>query len=167
MLNNWDKWGDKAIRKDNLQIGSYYGGICRNARIARWDGQKFIHWREKFGKTFLEDIEYWDINGHFDGFIPLFKIGLELPAPIDIEKYNKPKEPIKFILNGTLAFLEFGDVSITYERICQLANLNPDYNPSITVAYANNELPDRCVKHNEYVTLTKGCVINACYTGNS
>jgi hypothetical protein len=167
MLNNWDKWGDKAIRKDNLHIGSYYGGICRNARIARWDGQKFIYWREKFGKTFLEDIEYWDIDGHFDGFIPLFEIGLKLPAPIDIEEYNKSKEPIKFILNGTLTFLEFDGVSITYERICQLANLNPGNNPSITVAYANNEFPDRCVKHNEYVTLTKGCVINAYYTGNS
>lgn len=88
MKNNWDKYGDRAIKKEYLQTNYYYAGICRQANIARWDGEKFIHWRTKFASTFLEDIEYWDLDGQFDGFIPLFEIGLELPKEIDIDKYN-------------------------------------------------------------------------------
>lgn len=164
MLNNWDRWGDKAIRRENLQISCYYAGVCRNARIARWDGQKFIHWRTKFDKTFLEDIEYWDIDGQFDGFIPIFEIGYELPAPIDILKYNN-RFHVDCIINGKKVHLE--DNSYTYEQICEMLNLEPSHNPSMTVAYPGGDWPDRCVTHKQYVTLTNDCIINACYTGNA
>jgi len=46
----------KHIPKDKLIPGFYYSGHCRNANIARWDGEKFIHWRYKLGENFLEEI---------------------------------------------------------------------------------------------------------------
>lgn len=58
---------DRPIPKSELIPGEYYKGVCRNARIARWDGAKFWHWRTKFGSTFLESIrhreddEIWDV----------------------------------------------------------------------------------------------------------
>lgn len=82
MLTNWDKWGDKAIPKHRLIEGYYYAGICRNANIARWSGTSFWHWRTKFNCIFIENIEYWDLEGTFDGFIPVFEIGPKLPEEI-------------------------------------------------------------------------------------
>lgn len=84
-MTNWDIYGHLAYPKNLLTKNHYYAGKCRNAYIAKWDGEKFIHWRTKFGNTFLENIEYWDINGQFDGFIPLFDLGTELPQPIEGE----------------------------------------------------------------------------------
>ncbi len=82
-MSNWDKWCDKAIPKSLLIKDNYYAGVCRNANIAKWTGEKFWHWRTKCGKTFLEDIEYWEEDGYFDGFIPLINIGPELPKEIN------------------------------------------------------------------------------------
>ena len=89
-MTNWDRYGDKAIPKDRLIPGYYYAGICRNAHIARWDGKKFVHWRHKFGRVFLETIEYWDINGIYDGFIPMFEIGKTLPNEITLPNETEP-----------------------------------------------------------------------------
>ena len=57
------------IRKTELVHGAYYRGQCRNATVARWNGekQKFIHFRTKFGNVFLEEIccpeddQVWDV----------------------------------------------------------------------------------------------------------
>ena len=75
-----------AIPKAHLTDGFYYAGKCRNANVARWnaDDQQFYHWREKFGRTFVETIEYWDVNGTFDGFIPLFDLGVDPPKAIPL-----------------------------------------------------------------------------------
>jgi hypothetical protein len=56
------------ILKENLIKGEYYFGICRNARTARWDGEKFIHWRTKFGERFLEEIRCPEDENHYDVF---------------------------------------------------------------------------------------------------
>lgn len=55
--------------KKELIHGFYYKGRCRNAVVARWNGelQKFIYRRHKFGNTFLEEIccpeddHIWDV----------------------------------------------------------------------------------------------------------
>ena len=73
------------IPKKDLIKDYYYAGKCRNANIARWNGEHFTHWREKFGNVFLEDIEYWEEGHLFDEFIPIFSIGPELPKEINCD----------------------------------------------------------------------------------
>ena len=70
-----------AIPKDKLVDGNFYAGRCRNANIARWNAQdnQFYHWRTKFDRTFIETIDYWVVDGQFDGFIPLFDLGADVP----------------------------------------------------------------------------------------
>ena len=72
------------IPKQFLIPGDYYAGKCRNATVARWDAARdcFVHWRFKFASIFLEDINYWTPDGHYDEFIPVFHIGPTLPDPI-------------------------------------------------------------------------------------
>jgi hypothetical protein len=69
-----------------LVHGHYYAGQCRNARVARWDAaaQVFHHWRQKFGHRFVETIDYWDDDGQYDGFIPVFDLGPEPPEAIEL-----------------------------------------------------------------------------------
>lgn len=75
---------DIIIPRAILQDGYYYAGRCRNAIIARWSGpdQLFYHWREKFGREFIESIEYWELAGRWDQFIPIFCLGPKLPAEV-------------------------------------------------------------------------------------
>lgn len=82
-MDNGDRYLALCIPKDRLQVGMYYAGKCRNANIARWDGEKFVHWRYKFG-WMLDDIEYWDVDGRYDGFLPMFLIGDALPEAIPL-----------------------------------------------------------------------------------
>ncbi len=73
--------GRPILPKDQLRHGAYYKGRCRNATIARWhaDEQCFYHWREKFGRIYIETIKYptdqsepwWDV----------FDVVEELPNP--------------------------------------------------------------------------------------
>jgi hypothetical protein len=60
------------IARTDLVHGMYYEGHCRNAKVARWNGERgaFIHWRTKFGSTFLEGIKHPDDEQHFDVFLP-------------------------------------------------------------------------------------------------
>ena len=80
---------DYIIPKTFLQHGYWYAGHCRNATLARWDSRTglFYYWREKFGRVFIESIEYWDPDGRFDQFIPVLMVGPQLPQdiPIDLE----------------------------------------------------------------------------------
>lgn len=72
------------IPKDRLVDGNYYAGLCRNASVARWNGadNHFTHWRDKFGRVFLEDIGYFTPDGQWDEFIPVIDLGAELPREI-------------------------------------------------------------------------------------
>jgi uncharacterized protein (DUF433 family) len=73
--------GRRILPKDQLADGRYYKGRCRNATIARWNASEdcFYHWREKFGKIYIETIKYptdeeepwWDV----------FDVVEELPNP--------------------------------------------------------------------------------------
>lgn len=163
MLNNWDRYGDKAIPKERLIKGNYYAGICRNANIARWDGEKFIHWREKFSNFFLEDIPYWELDGTFDGFIPIFTIfTIKSVREIDIDDYNAPYH---IIVNGKKVDWEFS--SISYEDICELTKMDPASTITMTITYIGDDLKGKTFTAGQYVAIRDNCIINAFYTGNS
>ncbi|CAQ71588.1 hypothetical protein RALTA_B0977 [Cupriavidus taiwanensis LMG 19424] len=55
-----------------MKHGAYYQGRCRNATIARWNGEKqcFVHFRTKFGEHFLESIKHEEDFSGFDCFKP-------------------------------------------------------------------------------------------------
>ena len=59
------------ITKADLEHGAYYRGRCRNATLARWNAERqcFVHWRSKFGSTFLEEIRHPEDDKHFDVFV--------------------------------------------------------------------------------------------------
>lgn len=58
------------LSKAELITGEYYLGRCRNALLARWNGNQFIYMRSKFGETYPEAIDHEeDFNG-FDCFHP-------------------------------------------------------------------------------------------------
>jgi calcineurin-like phosphoesterase family protein len=61
---------DMYIKKEDLIVGSFYNGTCRNARLAMWNGNNFIHIRHKFGMIFLENILCPNDDDGFDVFIP-------------------------------------------------------------------------------------------------
>lgn len=67
---------EPVIKKEDLEHGAYYKGRCRNATEARWDGnrQKFRHWREKFGHTFLEYIKCPEDDKVYDVFVAVEKL---------------------------------------------------------------------------------------------
>jgi hypothetical protein len=58
----------EPLAKSSLVAGAYYVGICRSARVARWDGAMFHHWRLKFGAQFVETIKHRDDDETFDVF---------------------------------------------------------------------------------------------------
>ena len=81
---------DPAIKKEDLVVGAYYQGRCRNASIARWDGEVFLYWRSKFGNVFLEEIHCPEDDPHFDVFVAEERIHeIEKEIPIQQRTLNK------------------------------------------------------------------------------
>lgn len=74
------------IAKKDLVHGQYYKGRCRNANIARWNAERgvFVHWRTKFGETFLEEIRHPEDEKHYDVFVveALCDPVQEIPLPL-------------------------------------------------------------------------------------
>ena len=62
---------EPVIPKDQLIHGMYYRGRCRNADIARWNGEKkcFLYRRHKFGHSFIEEIKCPEDDQVYDVFI--------------------------------------------------------------------------------------------------
>lgn len=58
----------EPLPKTRLRPGAYYIGVCRNASVARWDGERFWYWRIKWGKRFVEDIRHREDDQTFDVF---------------------------------------------------------------------------------------------------
>lgn len=78
----YDEVYNKGIlRKEDLEIGKYYYGKCRNASVARWDGEYFTHMRTKFNNKFPEEINHLQDDDGYDLFIPIEKV-----IPTDDEK---------------------------------------------------------------------------------
>jgi hypothetical protein len=63
-----------VIRKEDLQIGAYYWGRCRNSSLAMWDGKEFIYLRTKFSSTFSETINHLADDNGYDLFVPIKKL---------------------------------------------------------------------------------------------
>ena len=82
------KWNEKGERrwidKSSLVDGAYYYGICRNARVARWDAEdgRFWYRRKKFDYEYIEPINCPEDDNGFDLFYPF--------AEVDIRPVNTP-----------------------------------------------------------------------------
>ena len=66
-----------AIPKDQLKVGQWYEGTCRNAHQAQWDGKKFWYKRYKWGMTYNDDIDHFDSSIETDVFVPFKEIECE------------------------------------------------------------------------------------------
>jgi len=62
------------IAKKDLVVGGVYYGNCRNASVARWQGNCFIHWRRKFSDVYEEEINHPEDDDGFDVFVPIKKL---------------------------------------------------------------------------------------------
>jgi uncharacterized protein (DUF433 family) len=73
--------GRPILAKEHLRDGAYYKGRCRNAMVARWNAkeQRFYHWREKFGRIFVETIKYPTVES--EPYWDVFDVVEELPNP--------------------------------------------------------------------------------------
>lgn len=71
------------IPKKDLEVGATYGGECRNASKAVWNGKVFTYKRYKFGDIFDEDINHFEDDDGYDVFVPFEKI-----KSIKINLYN-------------------------------------------------------------------------------
>jgi hypothetical protein len=71
---------EPVIKKEELEHGAYYKGTCRNATEARWNANNntFVHWRTKYGQTFLECIKCPEDETVYDVFVATEK--LETPT---------------------------------------------------------------------------------------
>lgn len=65
-----------AIKKKDLIDNEDYIGVCRNAKVAKWNKKEncFYYIRNKFGKLFIEKIKHPEDDDGFDLFIPFRKI---------------------------------------------------------------------------------------------
>lgn len=80
------------IKKSDLVAADYYIGICRNGRVARWDGAKFLYWRTKFGKTFVEAINHEEDDQTFDVFDAILSVQAEQVREIPLDPEQESKE---------------------------------------------------------------------------
>ena len=58
------------IAKNDLVVDKSYLGICRNANVAKWNGEQFEYQRTKFGSTFTEKINHFEDDNGYDVFVP-------------------------------------------------------------------------------------------------
>lgn len=79
-----------VLRKEELKKGNFYYGTCRNASVAKWDGEKFIYIRYKFGTYFLEDINHLSDDNGYDLFVPIKEVELESKKSLE-ENFNRIK----------------------------------------------------------------------------
>lgn len=76
---------DKYLPKAKLEHGEYYAGTCRNATVARWDGEKqhFVHWRTKFVSVYREVILHPEDDLKYDVFYPIMHISAPKEIPLE------------------------------------------------------------------------------------
>lgn len=74
-----------VLRKDKLEIGKYYYGKCRNAKVAMWDGSVFVYMRDKWGTKYPEEINHLADDNGYDLFIPIKEV---IPTDVEIIKEN-------------------------------------------------------------------------------
>jgi hypothetical protein len=77
-----------CLDKADLMHGAYYKGRCRSATMARWnaESQQFFHWREKFGRIYVQTIKHPADESILDVFFPATKLdGVKYEIPFDRE----------------------------------------------------------------------------------
>ncbi len=79
------------LAKHTLIVGHYYVGKCRNANVARWDGERFWHWRLKFGTIFTESIQHREDEPYFDVFDPMAHVQEHEVAEIPMQETTLSK----------------------------------------------------------------------------
>jgi len=106
----------------SLEHGTYYYGRCRNAVVARWNGEegKFYYWREKFGFLSLETIQAavdceWchDAGFHPRKLRPNFYPNHEMPF---IHELKGSDGAVYQICNDPTSFDVFRPLERIYER---------------------------------------------------
>jgi len=85
-----------GLKKTELEDGAYYKGTCRNATEARWHAasNQFFHWRNKFGRHFVEAIKHYEDEQNFDVFNALEKMAIpseSIPFPPKVGDVVKVK----------------------------------------------------------------------------
>lgn len=63
-----------AIPKDDLIPNHVYLGSCRNADKACWNGNVFLYERNKFGLSYIEEINHFQDDDGYDVFVPIKEI---------------------------------------------------------------------------------------------
>jgi len=92
-MEKLQEWYDAGhmLSRESLKAGVFYYGHCRNAQIARWDGERFRHIRDKFG-IYLEYIKHPEDEQYSDVFQPYTELDakyLRLPfIKAYIESFN-------------------------------------------------------------------------------
>ena len=89
----------KLLVRSELKHGVYYVGRCRNATVARWNATEgcFYHWREKFGRIFIETIKHPSDEEYFDVFRPVRELPnskFEIPFD-DNSRFGGTKEDLR------------------------------------------------------------------------
>lgn len=82
------------IQKENLKIGGWYLGTCRNSQIALWDGKEFQHLTQEFNVWVRDSINHYSdvVNDNLDGFIPISEVKL---PPYEVIAEEKSKSDYK------------------------------------------------------------------------
>ena len=65
-----------AIPKKDLVINQFYIGEHRNARVAKWNGDKFVYMRTKFQNVYEDTCNHFEDDDGFALFVPI-KTGTE------------------------------------------------------------------------------------------
>ena len=97
----------KHIKRKDLHPDTCYVGECRNATLAYWDGEEFLHFRYKWGERFIEEIKHPEDEAHYDVFYPQVAAADYAPATkelIDaVDRYREgyPTEQLLHVDNPT------------------------------------------------------------------
>ena len=77
-----------GLAKAVLTHGAYYLGDCRNASIARWNGEtnRFVYMRTKFGSTFAESICHPDDDKVYDVFVAEAECQCDYEIPLRTDR---------------------------------------------------------------------------------
>jgi hypothetical protein len=73
-LPEFDEWShQRLLPKAALRDGTYYIGRCGNPSVARWNARQqcFYHWRQKFGRIFIQKIKHPVDEPLYDVFGPV------------------------------------------------------------------------------------------------
>jgi hypothetical protein len=91
----------RLLPKSALRDGVYYIGRCRNASVARWNARQqcFYHWREKFGRIYIEKIKHPVDEPRFDVFRVMEELGdpkFQIPFNIRAKFRAAPQALVEF-----------------------------------------------------------------------